>query len=629
MKLGLYAATLAAAVKASDITIEITVSGDLGEYESTLQDRIETLACYAFSPADELQDCLNGESSTTPQILVSTETPDVTTEAPIETTEAPVETTVAPVVTTEAPVETTEAPVETTEAPVETTEAPVETTEAPVETTEAPVETTEAPVETTEAPVETTEAPVETTEAPLETTEAPIETTEAPLETTEPPLETTEAPIETTEAPVTTTEPPVETTEAPIVTTEPSVETTESPIITTEEPPVATTEEPIVTTEEPVVTTTEEPVVTTTEETVVTTEAETTKAPTEAPTTEAREVTTAAETTIETTTASADDRAETTAAPTTAAQTTAAPTTAAPTTVAATTEAPTTAIVFGDCECTSTDKDNLSAEQCDQHGNCIDCTDTSSCGTQADWTEWSDCSVTCGGGTRTRRECFTWADGTDDCDDESEDCNEDDCPAWAAWKPWGSCSAQCKESDGDDPTRTRYRCWDPEDGSGEQCAGGEQNSGSGEQCGRDASDVCYQEQTESCNEDIECTVECEWTEWGEWGSCTPACKDGLRIRRRENNEDDGASCDGAGAQSERCTTVETEECPECLNYYEKCDKIPTSFCSDIRYSAQLERLCNKHCGYCSKRRKRSIFDRFPRQSDFTVLEFLADSYHDL
>merc|ERR1719284_1222262 len=80
---------------------------------------------------------------------------------------------------------------------------------------------------------------------------------------------------------------------------------------------------------------------------------------------------------------------------------------------------------------------------------------------------------------------------------------------------------------------------------------------------------------------------------------------------------------------ERCTTVETEECPECLNYYEKCDKIPTSFCSDIRYSAQLERLCNKHCGYCSKRRKRSIFDRFPRQSDFTVLEFLADSYHDL
>merc|ERR1711990_333659 len=395
----------------------------------------------------------------------------------------------------------------------------------------------------------------------------------AEIETTEPPIETTEAPVVTTTADVETTEAAVETTEAPIVTTEAAVETTEAPVETTEAP-------------------------------VVTTEA-------------AEETTEAA---VETTTAPADDRAE---------ETTAAPTTAAPTTVAATTAPPTTAVVFGDCECTSTDKDNLSAEQCDQHGNCIDCTDTSSCGTQADWTEWSDCSVTCGGGTRTRSECFTWADSTEDCDDESEDCNEDDCPAWAAWKPWGSCSAQCKESDGDDPTRTRYRCWDPEDGSGEQCAGGQTTSGAGEDCGRDASDVCYQEQEESCNEDIECTVECEWTEWGDWGSCTPACKDGLRIRRRTNNEDDGASCDGAGAQSERCTTVETEECPECLDYYEKCDKIPTSFCSDIRYSAQLERLCNKHCGYCSKRRKRSIFDRFPRQSDFTVLEFLADSFHDL
>ena len=292
-----------------------------------------------------------------------------------------------------------------------------------------------------------------------------------------------------------------------------------------------------------------------------------------------------------------------------------------------TTAALTTAIVFGDCECTSTDKDNLSAEQCDQHGNCVDCNGISNCGTQADWTEWSDCSVTCGGGTRTRSECFTWNDGTPDCDDENENCNEDDCPAWAAWKPWGSCSAYCKESGGDDPIRTRYRCWDPEDGTGEQCAGGQTTSGAGEDCGRDTSDVCYQEQTESCNEDIECTLECEWTEWGDWGSCTPACKDGLRIRRRTNNEDDGASCDGAGAESQQCTAVEAEECPECLNYYEKCDKIPTSFCTDIRYQAQLERLCNKYCGYCSNRRKRSIFYRIPKQSDITILDYLADSHH--
>ena len=297
--------------------------------------------------------------------------------------------------------------------------------------------------------------------------------------------------------------------------------------------------------------------------------------------------------------------------------------------VAQTTAPPTTAIVYGECECSSTDKNNLSAAKCDQNDECVDCDDISSCGTQENWTEWSECSVTCGGGTRTRSECFIWANRPEECDDESEDCNENDCPAWAAWKPWSSCSAQCKVSNGDDPIRSRYRCWDPEDGNGEECAGGEKDSGSGETCGRDADDVCYQEQTETCNEDIECTLECEWTEWGEWSDCTPACKDGLRIRRRENNEDQGASCDGAGAQSGRCTDVEAEECPVCLNYYEKCDKIPTSFCTDIRYKAQLERLCNKYCGYCSNRRKRSIFNRFPKPSDIALLDYLANYHHDL
>ena len=601
---------------------------------------------------------MDGEVTTTPQILVTTDTPDVqTTETPgVLTTESPEVTTQPDEVTeapTEAPTETPEVTtpedvpeVETTETPdAETTEAPVVTTEeAPVvTTTEQPiVATTEEPVvETTEQVVVTTTEqpdvqptePVTTEQPDVQPTEPvttdapdePVATTEDVVdETTQPPVVTTEAPDEpvvtteevvdeTTEPPVVTTEPP----EEPVVTTEEEVveETTEAPVITTETPdePIETTEAPVVTTE-PVVDTTEPPVdpAVTTEEPedpVVTTEGPvdpvvTTEAPAE-----------------ETTTAPADESEDDEPEETT---------TASPVEPVVTTEPPTTALIYSDCTCTSTDKTDLTAEQCDQHGDCVAC-DASVCGTQADWTEWTDCSVTCGGGTRTREECFTWEsgdnDGTEDCDEESEDCNEQDCPAWAAWKPWGSCSAQCKESGGADPTRSRYRCWD--DGTGEECAGGQTTSGAGETCGRDASDVCYQLQEESCNEDIECTVECEWSEWGEWGDCTPACKDGLRIRRRTNNEDEGASCDGAGAASERCTNVETEECPECLNYYEKCHKIPTSFCSDIRYSAQLERLCNKHCGYCSKRRKRSIFDRFPRQSDFTVLEFLADTEHDL
>ena len=48
---------------------------------------------------------------------------------------------------------------------------------------------------------------------------------------------------------------------------------------------------------------------------------------------------------------------------------------------AQTTAPPTTAVVYGECECTSTDKNNLSAEKCDQNEECIDCDDTNKCGT--------------------------------------------------------------------------------------------------------------------------------------------------------------------------------------------------------------------------------------------------------
>ena len=63
--------------------------------------------------------------------------------------------------------------------------------------------------------------------------------------------------------------------------------------------------------------------------------------------------------------------------------------------------------------------------------------------------------------------------------------------------------------------RTRYRCWDKKDGSGEVC----ENDCSCPDSG------CKEQQEENCYVD-ECQVECQWSQWGEWGDCTPKCHTG-------------------------------------------------------------------------------------------------------
>ena len=101
---------------------------------------------------------------------------------------------------------------------------------------------------------------------------------------------------------------------------------------------------------------------------------------------------------------------------------------------------------------------------------------------------------------------------------------------------------------------------------------------------------------------------------------------GIQIRRRTSNEDEGAACTGNGADSRLCQDND-EECPVCADKYEKCSKISKVFCTDLRYKAQLERLCAKWCGTCeSTDRRRRAISKYSR--DFNIgnidtLEFLA------
>jgi len=97
------------------------------------------------------------------------------------------------------------------------------------------------------------------------------------------------------------------------------------------------------------------------------------------------------------------------------------------------------------------------------------------------WGGWSSCSKSCGGGTRSRTRDVIWPNpdckGKDPLSqpadrEESEACNTDACPVHCQatkWSEWSSCSASCG---GGTRTRTRTIIQKAEHG-GNQCHGGE------------------------------------------------------------------------------------------------------------------------------------------------------------
>ena len=66
------------------------------------------------------------------------------------------------------------------------------------------------------------------------------------------------------------------------------------------------------------------------------------------------------------------------------------------------------------------------------------------------WSEWTDCSLTCNGGERSRRR-VCGLDPTSKSKDnpckaplkETEKCNTDKCPVFTEWSEWTTCSKTC------------------------------------------------------------------------------------------------------------------------------------------------------------------------------------------
>ncbi|XP_066919223.1 SCO-spondin-like [Clytia hemisphaerica] len=185
--------------------------------------------------------------------------------------------------------------------------------------------------------------------------------------------------------------------------------------------------------------------------------------------------------------------------------------------------------------------DALEWQECNAHACAID-------GGWTEWTDWGECSATCGTGTQARtRICTnpTPANGGDTCTgdtSESQDCNTNPCPVdggWTDWATWGTCSLTCGTG-----TQARSRtCTNPTpDNGGDPCTGDESES-------------------QNCNTDP-CPIDGGLTDWTDWGACSLTCGTGTQERTRTCTnpapEHGGDPCTGDLSESQNCNT---EPCP--------------------------------------------------------------------
>ncbi|XP_072035679.1 coadhesin-like [Amphiura filiformis] len=154
-----------------------------------------------------------------------------------------------------------------------------------------------------------------------------------------------------------------------------------------------------------------------------------------------------------------------------------------------------------------------------QEDKCMDVLICPVDGNWTSWSEWSECSVPCGGGFKSRNHSCTNpvpAAGGKDCDGNTTEvvygCNSEVCGVNGNWGEWSGWQAPCTVTCGggikvrnrtcDNPARTY---------GGNDCRGSSLN-------------------TIACN-----TKECEdgsWTAWSMWSVCSKSCKGGVQARGR-------------------------------------------------------------------------------------------------
>ena len=156
-----------------------------------------------------------------------------------------------------------------------------------------------------------------------------------------------------------------------------------------------------------------------------------------------------------------------------------------------------------------------------------------------DWSEWSDCSTSCGPGiAERRRERSIMAQyGGRDCANETYQkkyCAMDTCPEdcqWSDWQDWRACSVTC----GNGSSYRMRLVKTPMLHGGRECEGG------------------YQ-QSRDCNAAF-CPIHCKWDDWAQWTECSTTCGEGAEKRSREVKvmaDHGGNPCNGSRYDTRDC-----------------------------------------------------------------------------
>ncbi|KAJ7360303.1 hypothetical protein OS493_016933 [Desmophyllum pertusum] len=205
-------------------------------------------------------------------------------------------------------------------------------------------------------------------------------------------------------------------------------------------------------------------------------------------------------------------------------------------------------------------------------------------GGYSQWTVFSECTKSCGTGTRFRKRTCDNPEpnfGGLNCSVSGEDsqtfkCNMIPCPVDGGYGPWssfGECSVTCgngvqkreRSCDSPAPMFGGLSCDKLELGSSDET----------KECKKDMCPVNggygpwgefglgANVETESCNVES-CPVDGGYTEWNEFSQCTVTCGGGVHERTRECTNpapaNNGKNCDelGPAMESENCNT---EPCP--------------------------------------------------------------------